>query len=58
MKTEQKHLAGELRELYSLYKIEHESLWACYDENKDYGHIFALSNLFEDKFKKILEKYC
>lgn len=48
---------NELKTINELYKIEQEALYLCYEENKDYGHVFALDTIFSDKFKKILENF-
>ena len=45
-----------LKELYSLHKIQQEALWICYDENRDYGHVFAIDAVYKDKFQNILNK--
>ena len=33
--TTLKLIYNELKELYSLHKIQQEALWICYDENRD-----------------------
>ena len=49
-----KEIYQELLELQSLYKIEHESLWSCYDEERDYFHIFSISEIFKEKLKTVI----
>ena len=44
----------ELEELYFLNKIRQESLQNCFEEDKDYGHIFCLDTIYNNKFDKIL----
>ena len=41
----------ELKSLQNLHEIEQEALLFCYEENKDYGHIFAIDTIYADKFK-------
>ena len=38
----------------TLYEIEQEALSFCYEEGKDYGHVFALDTIFSNKFKKAI----
>ena len=52
-----KDIYQELIELQSLYKIEHESLWSCCDEARDYGHIFSLSEIFNQKIQKVTSDF-
>lgn len=44
----------ELKSLQSLHEIEQEALFFCYEENKDYGHIFAIDTIYSDKFKQCI----
>ncbi len=44
----------ELKSLQNLHDIGQEALFLCYDENRDYGHIFALDTIYTEKFKKCM----
>ena len=44
----------ELKKLYTLLEVKNESLYYCYEENKEYGHVFAFDNILFDKFNRIL----
>lgn len=50
-------ISKDLKELYSLHKIQQEALYNCYDENRDYGHIFAIDTIYDEKFQKILSNF-
>lgn len=47
----------QLSSIYTLYKIEHESLYLCYEENKDFSHIFALNTIISERFEKLLKDF-
>jgi len=44
----------ELCVLKSLHDIEFEALVHCYEENMDYGHIFAIDNIVYEKFNNLM----
>jgi len=50
-------LYEDFQVIYILYKIEQEALSFCYEEEKDYGHIFSLDVIFADKFEKALKDF-
>ena len=56
-KASLKEIYRELTELHSLEKVKQEALWNCYDENRDYGHVFAIDTIYNDKFTKILSDF-
>lgn len=45
----------QLSSIYTLYKIEHESLYLCYEENRDFSHIFSLNTIISERFEKLLK---
>lgn len=47
----------EFQSIYTLHKIEQEALYFCYEENKDFGHVFSLDEIFTDKFQKALSDF-
>ena len=49
-------LYKEMFLIYTLHKVEQEALYTCYDENKDFGHIFALDNILSSKFDSLLNE--
>lgn len=47
----------EFNSTFILHKIEQEALYFCYEENKDFGHVFSLDEIFTDKFQKALSDF-
>ena len=48
-------LSKELQELRMLHKIQQDALLNCYNENLDYGHIFAVDTIYDEKLKNIIK---
>ena len=55
-KISMKKIYNELNELYMLHKIQQDALWSCYDEQKDYGHIFSVDTIYSEKFTNLINK--
>ena len=49
-------LYKEMFLIYTLHKVEQEALYTCYDENKDFGHIFTLDDILSSKFDSLLNE--
>lgn len=47
----------DFNSIFTLHKIEQEALYFCYEENKDFGHVFSLDEIFTDKFRRALDDF-
>ena len=47
----------ELCILKNLHDIEFDALIHCYEENIDFGHIFAIDNIFYEQFENLMNNF-
>lgn len=46
----------ELKLIQSLHTIKQEAVYNCCDENKDYGHVFVLDDIYSKKLDKVVKE--
>ena len=46
----------DLKFIQTLHKIKEEAIYNCYDENKDYGHVFVLDDIYSKRLDKIIKE--